>query len=107
MDRPVSEKSEAEVHKELQAVMRQITASVTFLPMLDEKCTPLVMIDGAGTFNLLIYADKNAQVPLEWIDSDPMHIANAEQVRLRSFSTGLHRVDTAVSYKFDPDNQLT
>ena len=40
MDRPVSEKSEAEVHKELQAVMRQITASVTFLPMLNDAGEP-------------------------------------------------------------------
>jgi mitotic spindle assembly checkpoint protein MAD2 len=61
-----------------------------------------------GVFNLLVYANKTATVPLEWVDSDPLHIKNAEQVRLRSFSTGIHKIDTAVCYKYDAmDSQLT
>ncbi len=32
------EKSEAEIVSEIQAIIRQITASVTFLPLLDESC---------------------------------------------------------------------
>lgn len=88
-----STKTEADVHKEIQAVIRQITASVTFLPLLEEKCT----------FNLLVYANKHADVPTEWVDSDPLYIPNAEQVRLRSFSTGVHKMDTIVCYKYDDE----
>lgn len=72
-----SEKSEKEIVQEIQAIMRQITASVTFLPLLDEPCF----------FDLLIYADKEATVPVQWEDSDPCYIKNAEQVKMRSFDT--------------------
>lgn len=70
-------KSAKEITQEIQAIMRQITASVTFLPLLNEPCC----------FDLLIYADKDATVPMLWEDSDPCFIANSEQVRLRSFNT--------------------
>ena len=72
-----SSKSQKEVTAEIQAIIRQITASVTFLPLLSEACV----------FDLLVYADKDATVPVTWEDSDPLFIANAEQVRLRSFNT--------------------
>ena len=32
------EKPESEIVAEVQAIIRQITASVTFLPLLDESC---------------------------------------------------------------------
>ncbi|OLL25134.1 Mitotic spindle checkpoint component mad2 [Neolecta irregularis DAH-3] len=84
------EKSEKEIHAEIQAIIRQITASVTFLPILEGRCT----------FNVLVYADGDAEVPeAEWCDSDPKDVKNAEQVKLRSFTTGAHRVDTMVSYQ--------
>jgi hypothetical protein len=35
---PPHEKTEKEIQAEIQVIMRQITASVTFLPLLDEKC---------------------------------------------------------------------
>jgi hypothetical protein len=35
---PLPEKSEAQVTSEIQAIIRQITASVTFLPLLQDKC---------------------------------------------------------------------
>lgn len=57
--------------------MKQITASITFLPLLNEPCC----------FDLLVYADKEATVPVSWEDSDPCFIAHSEQVRLRSFDT--------------------
>ncbi|KAJ3010870.1 Mitotic spindle checkpoint component mad2 [Thoreauomyces humboldtii] len=90
---PSQPKTEKQINSEIAAVMRQITASVSFLPMLDEPCT----------FNILAYTDKDAEVPAEWIDSDAKLIArNAEQVRLRSFSTSVHRVDGMVAYRM-PD----
>ena len=72
-----STKSSKEITQEIQAIIRQITASVTFLPLLNEPCS----------FDLLVYADTDAQVPITWEDSDPCYIANAEDVRLRSFTT--------------------
>lgn len=35
---PLPEKSEAQITQEIQAIIRQITASVTFLPLLSDKC---------------------------------------------------------------------
>jgi mitotic spindle assembly checkpoint protein MAD2 len=86
-----SEKSDQEVQQEIQSIFRQITASVTFLPMLDGNCT----------FNVLVYADQDSEVPLEWGDSDAKDIQDAEKVQLRSFSTNNHKVDTLVSYRYD------
>lgn len=70
-------KSEKEIHNEIQAIIRQITASVTFLPLLNEPCT----------FDLLVYTNKDAVVPAKWAESDPCYIMNSHQVKLRSFTT--------------------
>ncbi|CRK38738.1 hypothetical protein BN1723_001373 [Verticillium longisporum] len=83
------EKTEKEIQDEIAAIFRQITASVTFLPQLDGDCT----------FNVLVYADADSEVPVEWGDSDAKEIENAERVQLRGFSTSNHRVDTLVSYR--------
>lgn len=83
------EKTEIEIQEEIQAIFRQITASVTFLPVLDGECT----------FNVLVYADADSDVPIEWGDSDAKEIKNGEKVQLRSFSTSNHKVDTIVSYR--------
>ncbi|KAM0259112.1 hypothetical protein ACHAQJ_003483 [Trichoderma viride] len=84
------EKPEAEIQSEIAAIFRQITASVTFLPQLNGDCT----------FNVLVYADADSDVPVEWGDSDAKEIENGERVQLRGFSTANHRVDTIVSYRF-------
>jgi hypothetical protein len=91
------EKTEAEIQAEIQSIFRQITASVTFLPMLDGNCT----------FNVLVYADADSEVPMEWGDSDAKEIQNGEKVQLRSFSTSNHRVDTLVSYRQVESSMLT
>ncbi|KAI4280257.1 MAG: hypothetical protein L6R38_004598 [Xanthoria sp. 2 TBL-2021] len=83
-DNTPAEKSEKEIQAEIQSIFRQITASVTFLPQLDGNCT----------FNVLVYADADSDVPIEWGDSDAKEIKNGEKVQLRSFSTSNHRVDT-------------
>ena len=87
-----AEKTEKEIQDEIQSIFRQVTASVTFLPLLDGNCT----------FNVLVYADATSDVPVEWGDSDAKEIKNGEKVQLRSFSTSNHRVDTLVSYKSVP-----
>jgi mitotic spindle assembly checkpoint protein MAD2 len=84
-----NKKSIQDVHNEIQAIIRQITASVTFLPLLQEPCT----------FDLLVYTDKNVVVPAKWQDSDPCYILNSSEVKLRSFTTTVHQVDSMVAYK--------
>ena len=85
-----AEKPEAEIQAEIAALFRQITASVTFLPQLS---------GGDCTFNVLVYADADSEVPVEWGDSDAKEIVNGERVQLRGFSTSNHRVETLVSYR--------
>ncbi|KAI9813275.1 MAG: Mitotic spindle checkpoint component mad2 [Pycnora praestabilis] len=87
------EKTEKEIQSEIQSIFRQITASVTFLPTLDGNCT----------FNVLVYADADSNVPMEWGDSDAKEIKDGEKVQLRGFSTSNHRVDTLVSYRLASD----
>ena len=83
-------KSEKEITQEIQAIMRQITASVSFLPLIEEPCT----------FDLLVYAPKDVKnVPKTWEDSDPKLIADSADVELRSFSTSLHKIQAGVSYR--------
>jgi mitotic spindle assembly checkpoint protein MAD2 len=84
----VVEKSEKEITGEIQAIIRQITASVSFLPLLEDACT----------FDLLVITDQDLQVPQQWEESDPKYIPSAEQVTLRSFTTKIHKVSTSVSY---------
>ncbi|KAL0930196.1 HORMA domain-containing protein [Colletotrichum truncatum] len=86
---PAPEKTEKEIQDEIAAIFRQITASVTFLPQLAGDCT----------FNVLVYADADSEVPVEWGDSDAKEIVDGERVQLRGFSTSNHRVDTLVSYR--------
>jgi mitotic spindle assembly checkpoint protein MAD2 len=78
-----------EIQAAIRALFRQITACVTFLPELAEPCT----------FNVLVYADADSDVPIDWGDSDAREIDGGEKVMLRSFSTANHRVDTMVSYR--------
>jgi mitotic spindle assembly checkpoint protein MAD2 len=88
-DNKKSSKSIKEIHKEIQSIIRQITASVTFLPLLQESCT----------FDLLVYTDQDMEVPEKWADSDPCYILNSSEVKLRSFTTSVHKVDSMVAYK--------
>ena len=88
-DKPRANKPEKEIAAEISGIIRQITGSVTFLPLLQEACT----------FDLLVYTRNSAEVPLEWEDSDPKYISNSTEVTLRSFTTKVHKVDAMVSYR--------
>jgi len=89
--RETSKKDEKQIKNEIRDVIRQITASVTFLPLLDCICS----------FDILIYTHKDLVAPETWGESDACIIENSEEVKLRSFSTNIHRVEAAVSYKSD------
>lgn len=93
---PVATKSKKEIMNEIQAIIRQITASVTFLPLLSEPCT----------FDLLVHADQEASVPQTWEESDPRYIADATDVKLRSFTTKVHKVDACVSYRNTAEDDI-
>lgn len=73
-------------------VIRQITACVSFLPLLERECTFDVLIG-------LKQGTECSEVGLESIQD--MKIKNAEKVQLRSFATGFHDVQTCVEYKMD------
>lgn len=89
--RVAKEKSAGVISAEIQAIIRQITASITFLPLLSEPCT----------IDLLAYTSRDSAVPTEWEESDPRHVQKGEAVQLRSFDTTAHRVDALVSYRVD------
>ena len=50
---------------------------------------------------LQVYTDSNVDVPQTWEESDPKYINNQQEVRLRSFSTKVHKVDAMVAYRAD------
>ncbi|GFR49325.1 hypothetical protein Agub_g11351 [Astrephomene gubernaculifera] len=83
------EKAESEIKGEIAGILRQICASVSFLPLLDTRCS----------IDILVYTDNIDEVPTEWEDSDARNIKNAEVVNLRAFSTKVHNVKTMVAYK--------
>ncbi|ORX33704.1 mitotic spindle checkpoint-related protein [Kockovaella imperatae] len=86
------EKTEKEVQGEIREIMKQITSSTSFLPILDGECT----------FTLLAYTNDSLDaVPATWGDADPHLIdrGKVEQVRLRSFSTNVHSLEAMVAYR--------
>lgn len=63
----------------------------------------------AGTFNILAYTSSPSpdatsdEIPADWQPSDAHLIdpTKVEQVRLRSFSTNVHKLEALVAYKLD------
>lgn len=90
------DKSKQDIQREIQAIIRQITASVSYLPFLK---------DDVYTFNVLVYTDPNydpQNIPAEWADTNgdgKIIEGEAESVRFTSFSTDIHSVGTSVNYK--------
>lgn len=91
----VSEDQKVEVDlKQVQAdirnIIRQITASVTYLPLLDDKVS----------FDILLYTNKDTDLPSqEWLDTTAHLIPGAEEVELKNFNTKVHNVKAGVAYK--------
>ncbi|XP_066999232.1 mitotic spindle assembly checkpoint protein MAD2A [Anabrus simplex] len=79
------------IQKEIRDVLRQISATVSYLPLLDTVCV----------FDVVVQTVLDTEVPHLWDLSSPTFIANAQEVQLRTFSTSLHRMETYVSYKVD------
>lgn len=67
---------------------------VTYLPVIQE---PTV-------FNILAYTSDSADVPAgEWVDTDPLAIeaSKSQQVKMRGFSTDVHRIEAMVAYRYE------
>ncbi|KAH8302808.1 hypothetical protein KR044_010847 [Drosophila immigrans] len=84
-----SSKQLSRIQNEIRDVMRQISATVSYLPLLDCICT----------FDVMIHTLQNTEIPAQWNETGAVFIQNAQAVQLRSFSTGLQKVDTVVNYK--------
>ncbi|GJJ09446.1 hypothetical protein Clacol_003669 [Clathrus columnatus] len=87
-------KPEAEFQSEIRRILKQIVSSETFLPNFED---PTV-------FNILAYTKDSADVPAEeWVDTDPLAIeaGKSQQVKLRSFSTDVHRIEAMVAYRYE------
>lgn len=85
---PPGSKEQTKIVAEIRALLTQITATVAVLPLLDE----------ASSFEVLIYTTEDTPTPVKWNESSPRVIPNAHSVQLRSFSTSVHNIDTAVSF---------
>ncbi|KAJ7630870.1 spindle assembly checkpoint protein [Roridomyces roridus] len=91
---PSSSKPEAEIQSEIRAILKQIVSMVTFLPVMQED----------KVFNILAYTEESAEVPAgEWFDTDPLAIeaSKSQQVKMRSFSTDVHRIEAMVAYRYE------
>ncbi|XP_064439874.1 mitotic spindle assembly checkpoint protein MAD2A-like isoform X1 [Mirounga angustirostris] len=95
------EKSQKAIQDEIRSVIRQITATVTFLPLLEVSFTPsfiryilntyyvpdavlgtgIQLSQNQGSFDLLIHTDKDLVVPEKWEESGPQFITNSKEVR--------------------------
>lgn len=90
-DAQVSEKPLKQIKNEIRDVLKQITSSVTYLPLLDCICS----------FDIQIYAKDDIELPEEWAQAEPANIKNAQSVKMRSFSTNIHKMETIVTYKLE------
>ncbi|KAG6885842.1 hypothetical protein C0993_008805 [Termitomyces sp. T159_Od127] len=91
---PATPKPEAEIQSEIRAILKQIISMVTYLPVIQE---PTV-------FNILAYTHESAEIPAgEWVDTDPLAIeaSKSQQVKMRSFSTDVHRIEAMVAYRYE------
>ncbi|KAI9029054.1 DNA-binding protein [Phycomyces nitens] len=81
--------------REFRTTIRQITASVSFLPDLTEKCT----------INIQVYTDKSVPGNEKWGTGDLALIkGGGEHMRLKTLSTSAHKVETLVAYQLKENN---
>ncbi|KAJ8958944.1 hypothetical protein NQ318_019714 [Aromia moschata] len=86
-----SEKPLKQIKNEIRDVLKQIASSVAYLPLLDCLCS----------FDIQIYTKSDVELPAEWAEAEPANIKNAQSVKMRTFSTNIHKMETVVTYKND------
>lgn len=85
----VGSKDLKKIQQEIRDVMLQVAATISYLPFLDCRCS----------FDVLVHAKTDCDIPDKWAEAKPVEIANAQNVQLKTFSTSLHKMETVVSYK--------
>ncbi|CAG9832384.1 unnamed protein product [Diabrotica balteata] len=85
----ISEKPLKQIKNEIRDVLKQIASSVAYLPLLDCLCS----------FDIQVYTKPDVELPKEWAEAEPANIKNAQSVKMRSFSTNIHKMETVVTYK--------
>lgn len=88
-DNITSDKAVTQIQKEIRDVLKQIVSTIAILPPLD--CT--------ASFNVHIHTVNDIPVPEQWDEINRADIIGAQTVPLHSFDTGLHKLNTNVSYK--------
>lgn len=94
---PVDDSNQLKIiQRTIQSVIKQITASITFLPLLD----------GDYTFNVLVYANPNCKITEDWgyfdqLDNLVMDKEGVESVMFKSIETSNHLLGTSVTYRVD------
>ncbi|KAI7693142.1 hypothetical protein SSS_05089 [Sarcoptes scabiei] len=78
-----------EIQQGIRDVIRQITASITYLPLISDPVS----------FDILFFTDKDTELPVDFHDTTPHLIPCAEEVKLRSFNTKIHNLKASVAYK--------
>lgn len=86
---PISKKDLNRIQLEIRDVMRQISATISYLPLLDCICS----------FDILVHTLNECEIPENFNETAEVQIQNAQAVELKSFSTGLHKMQTIVNYK--------
>lgn len=86
-----SDKPVKQIRNEIRDIIKQITASVSYLPLYECLCS----------FDIQIHTKDDVKVPEKWADTELAHINNAQTVQMRSFSTNIHKMETHVVYKVD------
>ncbi|CAK1552783.1 unnamed protein product [Leptosia nina] len=87
----VGSKDLKKIKQEIRDVMLQIAATISYLPLLDCRCS----------FDVLVHAKTDCDIPEKWAEAEPVAITNAQNVQLKSFSTSLNKMETIVSYKLN------
>ncbi|KAM3956413.1 mitotic arrest deficient 2 [Aphomia sociella] len=85
----VGTKDLKKIQQEIRDVMLQVAATISYLPFLDRRCS----------FDVLVHAKTDCDIPEKWAEAEPVSITNAQNVQLKSFSTSLHKMETVVTYK--------
>ena len=99
-EKDVNEDGTATVEKPAKEITAEISAIIDRSPRRSVPPAPR----GGVHVDLLVYTNTESAVPKEWEESDARYIAsNAERVKLRSFSTSVHKVEGMVSYKASED----
>lgn len=85
-------KSLADIQKEIQSIIRQISSSVTYLPIFDEE----------QTFKILVHTTGDVKSNKDWSDTKGFKELDeniSESVQFDQIETNNHNVSTFVTYK--------